>query len=68
MSIPNVPAESEELKVKKLELLETVDGFHFESILIDFPPNTKGKETIDNGSLTVIEVNVLKAYINLFPS
>ena len=68
ISIPKVPAESEALSVNKLEVLETVDGFHLESILIDFPPNTNGKVMIDNGSLTAILVNVLNAYINLLPS
>ena len=68
MSIPSVPAESLALNVKKLEVLETVDGFHLESILMDFPKNTKGKVRIDNGSLTAIDVKVLNAYINLFPS
>ena len=52
--MPSVPAESDALNVKKLEVLETVDGFHLESILIDFPPKTNEMVRIDNGSLTAI--------------
>ena len=43
MSIPNVPAESLALNVKKLEVLDTVDGFHLESILMIFHQTPKEK-------------------------